>query len=57
MSPLVQELVAYAAVVGAAAWLTWRWIRGRRAQACDRCGSASVRARGGIRPSSLKVLR
>jgi hypothetical protein len=60
MSPFVQALVAYVLVAAAGGWLAWRWIRGRRAaRACDRCGAtgASLRPRGGIRPSSLRVLR
>lgn len=58
MSPLVQELVAYAAVTTAAVWLTWRWSRRRRAApGCDKCSAAGARPRGGVRPASLKVLR
>ena len=57
MSPLVQELAAYGTVAMAIGWLSWRWLHGRRSQTCDRCGPASARPRGGIRPRSLKVLR
>jgi len=59
MSPFVQAILAYGLVAAAGGWLGWRWIRRRRAQACDRCGAAGaqLRPRGGIRPPSLRVHR
>jgi hypothetical protein len=59
MAPLVQELLAYAVVAAAGAWLSWRWLRSRRSPACERCGPAPARhaPRGGVRPASLRVLR
>ncbi|MCX4244837.1 hypothetical protein [Paraliomyxa miuraensis] len=60
MSPLLQELFAYAAVALAGGWLLVRWRRGRRsAPACERCGSKALATppKRGVRPRSLRVLR
>lgn len=58
MTPLAQAIAAYASVAAAGAWLLWRWLRGRRAAPCDRCGPAGARPPvRGIRPASLRVLR
>ncbi|MCA9650569.1 MAG: hypothetical protein H6712_16440 [Myxococcales bacterium] len=59
MSPLAQQLVAYAAVLVAAGWLLRRWLRRQGPASCERCSparSAAPRGRG-IRPASLRVLR
>lgn len=64
MTPVVQQWLAYVAVLGAAAWLLRRWTRHRAARTCDRCratspsAGTSMRPRGrGIRHPLLRVLR
>jgi hypothetical protein len=58
MTPLAQAIAAYASVAAASVWLLWRWLSGRRAAACDRCGPGGARPlQRGIRPASLRVLR
>ena len=58
MSPLVQQLVVYAAVLMAAGWLLRRWLGRRRRSACERCGPPLRPPRGrGVRPKALRVLR
>ncbi|MEM9462507.1 MAG: hypothetical protein AAGF11_50630 [Myxococcota bacterium] len=61
MSPLVQQLIVYAVVLGAAGWLVrryWQGRRGRSESSCDRCGARRAPAPPrGIRSTALRVLR
>lgn len=55
MSAYLQELVAYALVLAAAAWLGLRW-RSKRARACSACTPAKPSIGKGIRARGLEVL-
>lgn len=65
MTAIVQEMLAFVAVGGAAAWLAVAWWRRRAGGNCDGCSPRTLSRRTmagravdrGVRPSALRVLR
>ena len=60
MTALLQEVLAFTAVSGAAVWLAVSWWRRRAEGRCDGCSPASTLARTNgraVRSPALRVLR